>query len=140
MVMQRAVNAWEASRCRFESCSTSQLKTMIKCKRHGLTESISNGVNRRRCKQCRNDAVAERRRRVKRMLVEYKGGKCVRCGYSKCVAALDFHHENEKEKAFGISHKGHTISFERLKKEADKCVLLCANCHREEHAEELLAL
>lgn len=113
--------------------SANQVKSMINCKRHGLTESLSNGVDRRRCKKCRNAAVLKRRRKVKQLLVEYKGGKCERCGYSKCVAALDFHHTEDKE--FGIAHKGHTIALARLKKEADKCVLLCANCHREEHAE-----
>lgn len=116
--------------------SANQVKSMINCKRHGLTESLSNGVDRRRCKKCRNAAVLKRRRKVKQLLVEYKGGKCERCGYNKCVAALDFHHTGDK--SFSISYKGHTIALARLKEEADKCALLCANCHREEHAMEYI--
>ncbi len=68
------------------------------------------------------------------MVVKYKGGKCVICGYDKSVEALEFHHIDEKKKLFGISGQGLTRSWERVRKEADKCILLCANCHRELHA------
>lgn len=80
------------------------------------------------------------RHRVERKLkmIEYKGGKCSRCGYNKCIRALDFHHRNASEKTFTISGN-HTISWVRLKIELDKCDLVCANCHREiEEAIELL--
>ena len=66
-------------------------------------------------------------------LVNYKGGKCERCGYDKCVQALQFHHLNPDEKDFAIS--GKSYSFERLKKEVDKCIMVCANCHIEIHEE-----
>ena len=79
-------------------------------------------------------AVSKRRKKIKQMAVEYKGGKCESCGYNKCIDALDFHHVNEKEKEFGLSQSGLTRSWERTKKESDKCVLVCANCHREIHA------
>lgn len=72
------------------------------------------------------------RKRMKVKMVEYKGGKCQICGYDKCIEALDFHHINPKEKDFSIS--GGTRSFETLKPELDKCILVCANCHREIHA------
>ena len=68
------------------------------------------------------------------MLVEYKGGKCVICGYNKTPWALDLHHKNKAKKSFGLSVRGLTRSWERLCKEADKCILLCANCHRETHS------
>lgn len=71
------------------------------------------------------------RRRKKVMLIEYKGGKCEICGYNNCVEALQFHHIDPKEKEFAIS--GKSTCFEKMKKEADKCVLLCANCHVEVH-------
>ena len=69
--------------------------------------------------------------KAKSKLVEYKGGKCEKCGYNKCVDALDFHHRNPDEKDFSIG--GKSWSFERLKNEVDKCILVCANCHREIH-------
>ncbi len=78
--------------------------------------------------------VAEVRRKIKRRAVEYMGGKCVFCDYNKCVDSLHFHHVNPKEKEFQIS--GKSINFERIKKELKKCILVCANCHAELHAED----
>lgn len=77
--------------------------------------------------------VSERRRKLKDMAIEYKGGKCEKCGYNKCNGALEFHHLNPEEKDFSISSSGTTKSFERIKIEIDKCILVCANCHREIH-------
>lgn len=79
-------------------------------------------------------AVAKRRKKIKAMAVEYKGGKCMICSYDKCVDALDFHHIDPKTKEFGLGLGGLTRSWERVKKEANKCALICANCHREVHA------
>lgn len=72
------------------------------------------------------------RRDVKKRLIEYKGGKCQLCGYNKCQEALDFHHLDPTQKDFNIS--GGTRSFESLRVEVDKCILVCSNCHREIHA------
>ena len=79
-------------------------------------------------------AVTERRRKLKQMLVAYKGGSCVLCGYKKSVWALDLHHVDESKKSFGLSTRGLTRSWESLQRESDKCILICANCHREIHA------
>ena len=79
-------------------------------------------------------AVTERRRKLKTMLVEYKGGKCKICGYKKTHWALDLHHIDASKKEFGLSVRGLTRSLDKLKKEADKCILVCANCHREIHS------
>ena len=78
-------------------------------------------------------AVAKRRRKMRLMSLEYKGGKCVICGYKKSIRALTFHHVNPKEKSFGLSANGITRSWQKTKKELDKCVLLCMNCHMEFH-------
>jgi 5-methylcytosine-specific restriction endonuclease McrA len=79
-------------------------------------------------------AVQRRREKVRLMAVSYKGGCCQVCGYDRCIEALEFHHLDPTQKDFGISHKGYTRSWEKVKEEADKCILLCANCHREFHA------
>lgn len=78
-------------------------------------------------------AVAERRKKVREMAIKYKGEKCVLCGYNKCIQALEFHHIKNDGKDFGISAKGYTSSWKRVKEELDKCILVCANCHREIH-------
>jgi 5-methylcytosine-specific restriction endonuclease McrA len=77
------------------------------------------------------EAVRKRRRKIKEMAIAYKGGECQICTYSRFQGALDLHHLNPKEKSFGIADKGYTRSWERVQIELDKCILLCANCHRE---------
>ena len=72
------------------------------------------------------------------MAVEYKGGSCAVCGYNRCIEALEFHHNNSSGKDFSISEKGYTRSWAKVKEELDKCMLLCANCHREIHAQTQL--
>ena len=76
-------------------------------------------------------AVAKRRRKIKELSIKYKGGKCQICGYSKYQGALDLHHKIPNTKSFGIADKGYTRSWKIIKEELDKCVLVCANCHRE---------
>ena len=76
-------------------------------------------------------AVARRRRKIKEMAIAYKGGACWVCKYSKFQGALDLHHLDPKKKSFGIADKGYTRSWDAVRAELDKCILLCANCHRE---------
>ncbi|MCL5784001.1 MAG: HNH endonuclease [Patescibacteria group bacterium] len=79
-------------------------------------------------------AVTKRRKRLKDLAIQYKGGKCIFCGYSKYNGALDFHHIDESSKEFGLSVRGLTRSWDKILLEIDKCILVCANCHREIHA------
>ena len=71
--------------------------------------------------------------RKKSRLVRMMGGKCCICGYNKCLSALQFHHKDPLQKDFTISQNAH-ISFEKAAEEVKKCILVCANCHREIHA------
>jgi 5-methylcytosine-specific restriction endonuclease McrA len=80
------------------------------------------------------EAVRKRRKKVRQLAIEYKGGRCHICGYDRCLEAMEFHHLDSSEKDFGISQKGYTRSWVKVKEELDKCVMLCANCHREVHA------
>jgi len=79
-------------------------------------------------------AVHKRRKKIRLMSIEYKGGKCVICGYDKCIDALEFHHTDSSLKDFSISSKGYTRSWQKVKEELDKCILVCANCNRELHS------
>ncbi|PLX21278.1 hypothetical protein C0584_03065 [Candidatus Parcubacteria bacterium] len=78
-------------------------------------------------------AVAKRRKAIRQKAVELKGGKCEICGYNRCIQALEFHHLDSKSKDFGISAKGYTRSWKKVKEEIEKCIMLCADCHREVH-------
>lgn len=76
--------------------------------------------------------VKNSRQRLKQRLIEIAGGKCCICGYNKCTSALEFHHINPEEKEFSIG--GNTnVGFLRAVEEIKKCILVCANCHREIH-------
>lgn len=85
------------------------------------------------CKKCQVKKISEYRRQLKVLAVEYKGSKCQMCGYDKCIAALEFHHLDPTKKDFTIANSGHIRSFNNIIPELDKCILLCSNCHREEH-------
>jgi len=111
-------------------------KTITKtCTKHGEALFSVNSDGKARCRKCTVDAVDKRRRVLKLKAIEYKGGKCQGegCGYFKCPDALEFHHLDPKEKDFSISNTGVTRSWDKIKIELDKCLLLCANCHREAH-------
>jgi hypothetical protein len=84
------------------------------------------------CKACRKLQAQERLRLYKQQLVDYAGGKCQICGYSKSLNALHFHHRNPAEKDIDYE-KMKNWSFASRKNEIDKCILVCHNCHAEIH-------
>ena len=72
------------------------------------------------------------RRETKELLVEMKGGCCSKCGYNKCIAALEFHHpegEDKKDRSLLMNRRKR----DKVLADAQPLVLLCANCHAEEH-------
>lgn len=107
--------------------------TLGTCPTHGEVEFALRADGRWRCLKCRSQHVSDRRRRVKALLIEEAGGGCSICGYDRSVAALQFHHLDPSTKRFGIGH-GTTLSLAVTRAEAEKCVLLCANCHAEVEA------
>jgi transposase len=110
-------------------------RMVLNCASHGLTEfQLRRGGGGYKCLKCRSEAVVRRRRRIKQILIEEAGGACLCCGYSRCVAALQFHHVEPDDKSFELSRRGVTRSLDRARAEAKKCVLLCANCHAEVEA------
>ncbi len=103
--------------------------------RHGETEfAIVGSECRLRCKRCRAEAVARRRRKIKRILVEEAGGRCQICGYDGSFVALEFHHLDPTKKSFGVAQRGITRSIDKVREEVRKCILICANCHAEVEA------
>lgn len=103
---------------------------------------IANVYTRQYCFECspKGLSAAEtlrfKKRKLKHILIEHKGGKCELCGYDSCEGALQFHHVDPTQKEFTLSHinlNDSTFSIERVFNEIDKCMLLCANCHAEQH-------
>jgi 5-methylcytosine-specific restriction endonuclease McrA len=86
-----------------------------------------------------NAHVDRLRKRRMAEIIAMKGGKCQECGYSRCTAALEFHHRVPADKLMTLNLTDMTKSWDRILVEVEKCDLLCANCHREHHACGFLA-
>lgn len=114
-------------------CRNARPDDMFRSKGRGKVHSA--------CKEClraeaqkRNEENRSKLDAHKRACVAYKGGKCQLCGYSRCIAALDFHHRNPKTKRFQIAvGKSYRLKWSDIFRELDSCDLLCSNCHRELH-------
>ena len=109
-------------------------RATLECDKHGLTDFRADRSGRFRCVTCASDQVTNRRRRVKQILVEEAGGRCALCGYGAYAGALQFHHVDPSAKAFAVSNNGLTLGIKTIREEANKCVVLCANCHAEVEA------
>jgi len=100
------------------------------------------------CKKCSNSNRSERyhkfqeeevavrlkrRKSIRKWFDEYKKTlKCERCPENNPIC-LDFHHNDSTKKEYSISNMM-SWSKESIMKEVEKCSVLCANCHRKEHA------
>jgi transposase-like protein len=102
-----------------------RLTTTLHCGRHGETAFVLEGCVFYRCKRCRSDRVARRRRAVKAILAAEAGGCCAVCGYARYLGALEFHHLDPNEKRFEINTTGATMSIGALRVEA-KSAFFCA--------------
>ena len=104
-----------------------------------ITKSGRNIPNRR-CKSCVTQTKKDRRHNIRAWLKQYKRNcACALCGYSKethpnfTITALEFHHpQNNKEFAVGEA-AARGMAIKKIKKEIDKCVILCSRCHTEIH-------
>lgn len=93
-------------------------------------------IDKRYYDQNKKEIYKRRQERINKLKEKLKmklGGKCSKCGYHKCFNALEFHH-NKGEKEENISVLIRNFSKEKALKEVDKCIILCANCHREVHS------
>ena len=112
------------------------------CSKCGIEKSIDDfhwrnkalGTRRSECKECHNNTVKKRYAENKQTINDLKEGKCCeKCGYDKCSAALDFHHIDPSTKIDTVAKLSTHANIEAAINEIKKCVLLCANCHREFH-------
>jgi hypothetical protein len=95
---------------------------------------------RQQCQKCKQARAGERKAALRKWLAELKKSlRCVTCGFADS-RALTFHHDNREEKDFNVADmlsRGHSVA--SIQREMAKCIVLCANCHRIEHADEWLA-
>lgn len=112
------------------------MKTCSKC---GITKELTefhssgNGYLRGDCKDCQKKVVKQREKNIKEQYVAWKKTlKCNRCGFDD-YRALQFHHERDKEHNIAEMLRG-GFTLEKIKLEAKKCEVLCANCHQIHHS------
>jgi len=116
---------------------TAIMKTCPNCKE---TKPLNEFYTRRGtqthswCKPCIYKQTVDRQRFLKKMAIEYKGGSCHDCGIVDHPSVYDFHHVDPSCKDFSLGQKKQYSFNELIKKELDKCLLLCSNCHRKRHA------
>ena len=127
----------------FKTCHSEKERKIITertCPMCSKTKPVAEFYSRRNkpgnstyCKTCTSIQTIDRQRKLKQLAIDYKGGCCEKCGYKKYNGALDFHHLDPTKKDFTIAKIRHTGFTEKVKKELDKCILVCSNCHREIH-------
>lgn len=118
---------------------------MKKCKRCGVKKELadfpssgyytrSDGTKGKSYKpECKPCLVSKQVNRYNELWNKYFVARCSRCGYNKCEAALDLHHV-DASKDFTFAQR-YSISETKFAEEAAKCIVVCANCHREIHEE-----
>ena len=106
-----------------------------------LTSAIK-GVGRgATCKACENSRKRKERKyrqlNIQLKLIERLGGKCTTCNKEATkenMVCFDFHHIHKEDKESAISNMlAESRPYKIIEKEADKCILLCACCHRLHH-------
>jgi len=125
----------DTSHFRLQQLVTEPKRTCQSCGRQ-YEYHRSKGCTASLCNSC---LVNERRFAVKVKIVAVLGGKCVDCGYGRCLAAMHVHHLDAADKEFNLSG-AHARSWASIEAELQKCVLLCANCHATRHHDHVRGL
>ena len=89
-----------------------------------------NAEYRKKARQCNKNCAEKRQQTINALKIN----GCAICGYNGCIAALDFHHVNPKDKKYNIC--GNSIRKKDITEEINKCILLCNRCHKEIHYNE----
>ena len=119
----------EKDKTKSESKTMAEKKCLICNKPFSPKSAAAN--QRSCCYDCMPEGVQLTRGGFLAKIKQHQGGKCIRCGYDKCLKALEFHHIDPTKKDFTISNDHFKLT--DAVKEVKKCILLCSNCHKEFH-------
>lgn len=112
------------------------MKVCTRCSQRKPTSEFYHQKDRKTgasaCRACMNKMSTQRWVNIKFRAIDYKGGCCNHCGYNKFYGALEFHHLDPSCKDVSWN-KLRLRSWGSITLELGKCILLCSNCHREEH-------
>ena len=115
---------------KFKSGDTKREHLCVRCSE--TRETMFYKKQKMVCITCRNIENSIKYRRYKLESALLFGGKCIKCGYAKCLGALEFHHRDPGEKDIDFKKIIRRSALKRIE-ELQKCDLLCSNCHREIH-------
>ena len=92
---------------------------------------------RHKCRCCYRATKRKLSKKYRQWLIDYKKKhKCTKCGIAD-YRVLEFHHSHDTDKEFSIGEAvSNNYGFKRIKEEVEKCIIICANCHRIIHYEE----
>lgn len=133
-VKKQKIIVYENEKDEFIKENLTEIKHCTACGKEFIP-IFKNATERKYCYDCVPAGIDSSHFKLKSTISRLKaefGNKCFLCGYDKCSAALEFHHKDGDEKEKNISSIARA-GYEKAFKEAQKCVLLCANCHREAH-------
>ena len=120
------------------------MKICNKCKQEKSLESFYKNRSRkdglsRMCKKCKTEHEHLVIKKAKEWWDKWKSDKgCSKCGDTRPYV-LDLHHLDPTQKEFtigkvlGSGTSGLESRQRRILEEAKKCIVVCANCHREIH-------
>lgn len=98
---------------------------------------------RKECRDCHQNVIKKRRRKIKQFWVEQMGGRCQYCGFNKWIGPLQFHHIewDRRNKKHDNTYPNIVLyrkyDVDQIRAELDKCCLLCSNCHDAIHSSEI---
>lgn len=117
--------------CKRELQGSQQKYCSNNCKQKGHWDRVSEQPN-----TYHSQTIRGYKRKI--ALIDMSGGHCIKCGYSKNIASLQFHHRNSSTKSFELDARILSNKrWELIVHEFEKCDLLCANCHIEHHNPEM---
>lgn len=119
--------------CKWASSFTQRGKPDYRTRCNGCHNKYLSDLRKAKCARTTSQAL-DRKALTKKRCVAYVGGRCVRCGYDRCIKAMTFHHRDPAAKEFTVSQMLDR-SWKVLCTELDKCDLLCFNCHMEERCQ-----
>lgn len=108
-------------------CDNDQIRVCISCGK------LQNPKQKKGSKKCWSCNTKELRKRKMDKLLSIVGEHCWICKYNKCRAALEFHHVDPTTKVMQLTSREMQFKWGKIWTEAQKCIILCACCHREYH-------
>jgi hypothetical protein len=126
---------------RSQGKSYREISKILKCSKATVNYYLTEGGKAKVLKR-KQKTRPQRRHKLRKKYRDFLNGSCCKCGYSKCIDALHFHHLDPKTKKFAITDAVYNrvkATEQEIYEEIAKCILVCANCHAEIHSRDYVS-